>query len=75
MNDAVIEILNELDENLTVIKTLSELGPLLDEGGAQMYWPHAIILFAVIADFSCEVDLQLRNLAAVLRAGQGEDRP
>jgi hypothetical protein len=75
MNDAVIEILNELDENLTVIKTLSELGPLLDEGGAAMYWPHAIILFAVIADFAREVDLELRNLTAALRAGQREDRP
>jgi hypothetical protein len=74
MNDTVIELINHLDEHVTIIKTLSELGPLLDEGGAAMYWSHAIILFAVIADFAGEVDLELHNLTAALRAGQGEDR-
>jgi hypothetical protein len=75
MNDHVIELINQLDENLTVIRTLSELGPLLDEGGAAMYWTHAIALFAVIADFSREVDLELRNFTAALRACQGEGQP
>jgi hypothetical protein len=45
----LVDLVNALDGSIATIQRLSELGPLLDEGGADLYFPHAIELFSLIA--------------------------
>jgi hypothetical protein len=45
---ALHDVINAMDEAITTIQRLAELGPALDEGGS-LYFPHALELLALIS--------------------------
>jgi hypothetical protein len=70
MNDTLIELINDLDEDVSVIRGLSGLAGLLD--GNPEYHSHTILLLHLCGDAANRVELNLRNLTSYLHAIEGE---
>jgi hypothetical protein len=65
--DDLMEFFNQIDPDLDVIKTLRELGPLMDDAGGR-YFRHSITLLAMIHELVTQVERHGANLLAQVRA-------
>jgi hypothetical protein len=58
----VADLVNAIDESLSTVKHLAELGPAIDDGSAQ-YFGHAVELLALIARESSHLEKLSTQLA------------
>jgi hypothetical protein len=51
----VPELIDAMDESISMIQRLAELAPVLDDGGA-IYFPHCIELLSLIAQHASHLE-------------------
>jgi hypothetical protein len=56
------DLINSLDEAITTIQRLAEIGPALDDGGP-VYFPNAIAVLALIAQQASHLEQLSQQLA------------
>ena len=70
MNTEVIDLINDIDEDLSTLKVLAGLAPLLD--GQPEYFPHAVLILQLSGEISDRMETRMSNLVSQLRSQEGQ---